>query len=143
MILDKETLVSDEQAITATAVSTNVLDLGAMGIAQYNQIQLVRNIKGHKVPFLVQVVEDFATLTSLTIEYQYSVDEAFTSPIVALSVTVPVAQLLAGYILPVERLPRGIKGRYFRLNYTVGGTNATAGKIVAGVVASIDAAYVG
>lgn len=143
MIFDKQAILSEEQAITATAVSTNVLDLGAMGFAAYNNIQLVQNDKGHKVPFLVMVNESFDLLTSLTINFQYATDEAFTSPVNVLSVSVPLAQLAQGYILPVERLPRGIKGRYFRLQYVVVGTNPTEGKITAAVVAEVDGAYVG
>lgn len=143
MIFDSQLKLSEDQAITATAVSTNVLDLGALGIAQYNQIQLRQNDKGHKVPFLVQVTEAFNNLTSLTINFQYATDEAFTSPVNALSVVVPVAQLAAGYILPVERLPRGILARFFRLQYVVTGTAPTTGKVTSAIVGEVDGAYVG
>lgn len=126
MILDKEALFSDDQAITATAVSTNVVDLGAS-----------RDIgKGTPVPLLIQVTEDFATLTDLTATVETSDSEDFSSSdTLATSGAIAAADLLAGYQFPVQYMPIGVK-RYVRINYTVGGTNATAGTVTAGIVAS-------
>lgn len=145
MILDLNAIFSNAQAITASAVSTNVIDLGAPGKAAYNQVQLVRNNKGDCIPLLIQVVENFATLTSLTFTVQGSVDEAFTSPVtLAVSSAVPVASLVAGFIYrPIVELPRNNIYRYIRMNYTVGGSNATAGKVTAGIVVAVDAGYKG
>lgn len=126
MILDKENLLSEDQAITATAASTNVIDLG-----------VDRDIgKGIPVPVLIQVTADFASLTDLTATIETATDEAFSSPeTLATSGAVPVADLKAGYQFPIQYLPLGTK-RYVRVNYTVGGVNATAGTVTAGIVAS-------
>jgi hypothetical protein len=145
MILDLNSLLSNAQAITASAVSTNVLDLGAPGRAAYNGVQLVRNNKGDDIPLLIQVVQSFATLTSLTITIQGSVDEAFTSPVtLSVSPAIAVASLVAGFVYrPMVDFPRNNIYRYVRISYTVGGSNATAGQISAGVVTAVDASYKG
>jgi hypothetical protein len=145
MILDLLTLFSDSQAVTVDAASTNVIDLGAPGKAAYGNIQLVRNNKGDCVPVLIQVTEDFATLTSLTVVIQGSVDEAFTSPIsLATSPAIAVASLKAGYqfrMLP--ELPKNNIYRYIRMYYDVTGSSATAGKVTAGITPGVDAGYKG
>lgn len=137
MVLDKNTEFSSAQAITVTAPSTNVLDLQALGKTAFRGAQLLHNV-GHKdIPLLIQVVEDFATLTSLTISVQSDDNSAFSSAKTILSETVLLADLKAGYTSVINRLPR-IKERYVRLNYTVAGSDATAGKITAGIALAID-----
>jgi hypothetical protein len=139
MILDKQSLLSDAQAITATAASTNVIDLGAAGTVYGAAAALPRDLgKGCKVPLLLQVVETFATLTSLTIDVQVDDNAAFSSPkTVATTGAIAAANLTAGKQFSIDAFPRGTDERYVRLNYTVGGSNATAGKITAGAVPGI------
>lgn len=137
MVLGANTNFSEGQAITASAPSTNVLDLGALGKTAYQGAQLKHNV-GHKnIPLLIQVVEDFATLTSLKIAVESDDNSAFSSPKEVISETVAVADLKAGYESVISKLPR-IKERYIRINYTVAGVNATAGKITAGIALAID-----
>lgn len=144
MILDNQAIFSDQQAITASAVSTNVIDLGAMGSTSYNKTTLKRNLgKGPEIPLLIQVTEDFATLTSLTVALQQDDSDAFGSPTVVASQTIGVAQLKAGYIFPIDKVPRGVTERFLRLSYTVTGSNATTGKITAGFTTAVDGAYRG
>lgn len=144
MVLDKNTTLSSDQAITASAASTDVLDLGARGKTAYNSVQLKHNVgKARHIPFLIQVTENFATLTSLTVAIETDDNSAFSSPKEIIRVVVPVAELKAGFIFPIDKLPRGIVERYVRVYYTVTGSNATAGKITAGVVLAVDGAYVG
>jgi hypothetical protein len=144
MILDQNALFSDAQAVIADAPSTNYYDLGLPGIAAYNSVQLKRNIgKGGHVPLLIQVVEDFNTLTSLEIIVQTDEDPAFGSAKNVMSVTVPLAELVAGFISPIDKLPRGIVERYLRVYYNVVGTNPTLGKITAGIVGAVDGSYQG
>lgn len=125
MILDTENLFSDAQAITATAASTNVLKL-PKGLA-----------KGEPVRLLCQVVEDFATLTSLTVGVRTAATTSggnLVSPSTLVSsAAIGVATLKAGYQFPIEFIPDGTND-FVDLNYTVGGSNATAGKITAGIV---------
>lgn len=144
MILDQLAEFSVAQAITASAASTNSYDTGAPGIVPYNQIQLKKNLgKGQETALLIQVVESFNNLTSLDIHIQSDDDVAFGSPKNVVKMNVLLADLVEGYILPMDKLPRNFKERYMRLFYTVNGTAPTLGKISAGFVAAVDGAYKG
>jgi len=127
MIFDKQTLLSDAQAITATAASTNVIDLGPIKHKRETGF-------GSKIPLVVQVVEAFATLTSLAVSVQQSDAEGSGWADIATTGPIPVADLKAGYRASLDVLPRNLNKRYLRLNYTVAGTAPTAGKVTAGVV---------
>jgi len=136
MIFDSTNLFSDAQAITASAASTNIIDFGATQTPKHAANALTRDMgKGRPIDLRVQVVADFATLTSLTVAIQADDNEAFASPTTLLaSQAIGVATLKAGYVFLLTSIPRGSVERYMRLNYTVGGTNATAGAVTAGLV---------
>jgi hypothetical protein len=126
MIIDKQNTLSDGQAITATAVSTNVLDLGNTS----------RSDEGAPVTLLAQVEEAFtaAGAATLTVTLETDDNEAFSSATVLLSTAaIPKATLVRGYQLPISFLPANVE-RYVRLNYTVATGPMTAGKINAGIV---------
>lgn len=128
MILDKENLFSNDQAITATAVSESVIDNGADGTRVPTP-----NEKG-QAEILIQVTETFLTCTSVKVDIQTDSAEAFgTVETLASSAAIAVASLVAGYQFKVA-VPAEVLKRYARLNYTVAGSNATAGKITAGFV---------
>lgn len=131
MLLDQENVFSDAQAITADAVSTNVIDLGAAGLAPGNPLSAV-----------VHVLEAFNNLTSLTITVQSSVDEAFSSPIAHQAVTIALANLTAGKKIDLGSLLDGVK-RYVRLNYDVTGTNPSTGELTAALLPFGDQTLVG
>lgn len=135
MILSKQQLFSDDQAVTATAVGTNVIDLGVRGTPYGGVAPLDGDVgKGTKIPLLIQVTEDFADNTSLTFTVETSDAANLTSSTVLYtSGAVPVADLVEGFQLPVDVVPNGATGRYLGVRYTVGGSNATAGKITAGI----------
>lgn len=122
MILDEQALFSDEQAVTASAASTNVIKVnGDIG-------------KGEPVEILAQVVAAFATCTSVKVGVQTDDAENFSNAVtLAETGAIAVANLVAGYKFPIKFLPKGIK-KYLRLYYTVAGSNATTGKITAGIV---------
>ncbi|RWF70081.1 MAG: hypothetical protein EOQ34_19865 [Mesorhizobium sp.] len=129
MIFDMQTLLSDAQAITATAASTNTIDLGPIATG------IVRDIgKGKPIPLRIQVVEAFNNLTSLTVALQTDDNTGFASAKTVWSQVVVLADLIAGKVIVPEWIPRGTDERYMRLNYTVTGTAPTTGKITAGVV---------
>lgn len=135
MIFDKTLLFSDAQAITASAISTNVLDTLPPGRVYGAAANLTKDIgKGNKIPLLIQVVEDFATLTSLTVEIRFSANENMSSSKTVLSQTIPVADLKAGRNFAFMCVPPGADRRYMAIQYTVGGSNATAGKVTSGIV---------
>lgn len=136
-IFDRTGLFSDRQAITATAVSTNVVDLGAAGTPYGSTSPIVRDVgKGTKVPLHVSVTETFNNLTSLTISIETDDNAAFSSATtVWTSPAYTLAQVAVGakYLLP-DVLPVGTNERYVRLRYTVAGTAPSTGRVTAGVV---------
>lgn len=126
MLLDQQALFSAAQAITATAASTNVIDTGsAKDVGKYGDI-----------PLLIQVVEAFNNLTSLTVTVQTDDNSAFSSAADVLTMTIPLASLVLGYKSPVITLPMKME-RYIRLNYTVTGTAPTTGKVTAGIAGGV------
>lgn len=134
MIFDAQTLFSDAQAITASAGSTNTIDLGPI------RSGIVRDIgKGRPVPLLIQVVEAFDSVAddeTLEISVEEDSTETITPDKTTVIGRIANADLKkVGYQLPVQFVPDGIKYRYIRLKYTVAGSgNFTAGKITAGIV---------
>lgn len=139
MIFDRTLLFSDGQAVTATTVSTNVVDLGKTGTVYGASAPLVREIGyGTDAELSISVTQSFNNLTSLTISIEVDDNAAFSSATtVWTSPAYTLAQVAAGakYLLP-DRLPAGVNERYVRLRYTVAGTAPTLGKITAGVVMS-------
>jgi hypothetical protein len=135
MILDKNLILSELQAVTATAISANVIDLGINGIVPYEAAAAAMNLgAGNEIPFLLMVNEDFAALTSLTVTIETSAAAALTSPTVLYtSGAIPLATLKAGYKLPIRWMPDAPLLRYLGIRYTVTGTTASAGKVTAAV----------
>jgi len=137
MIMDRTLLFSDRQAITATAASTNVVDLGAAGTVYGASAPMVRDVgHGTNIPMVVTVTETFNNLTSLAIALQVDDNAGFASPRTVSTHTHLLADLAANgkYLLP-DSLPAGTNERYVRLLYTVTGTAPTLGRITAGVTA--------
>lgn len=118
-MIDAQLQFSENQAITETASSENIIDLGKREIAF-----------GTPVPLLIRIVEDFNTLTSLTIAVETADNEQFSSAVELASSNVLLADLKAGKIVPLCFMPAGNKG-FVRLKYTVVGSNPTTGKISA------------
>ena len=137
MIVDNTLVLSDHQAITADAGSTNVIDLKAAGTAYGHAAALARDVgKATEIPMHVVVSEAFNTLTSLIISVQVDDNAGFSSPKEVASRTYPLAELTLGAVLPFPaELPEGTNEQYLRLYYDVVGTNPTTGKIFAGIVA--------
>lgn len=137
MLFDNQSLLSDAQAVTASAASTNVIDLGDTGRVYGNTVDVTRDIgKGLGIPLLVQVVEAFAAggAATLTVALQVDDNEAFASPkTVWTSPAITKADLVPGFVVVPEYIPRGTDERYMRLYYTVATGPMTAGKIMAGV----------
>lgn len=132
MILSQQQIFSDAQAITATAISENVIDTGVRDTPYGGAAALTGDLgKGNEIPLTVQVVEAFNNLTSL----QVSVETGATTSLgtVLLSQTVLLADLVAGWQFNECDVPRGAVGRYLGLRYTVVGIAPTAGAITAGI----------
>lgn len=132
MILDNQTLLSNDQAITVTAASTNTIALTPVANG------MVRDIgKGKPIPILIQVTEDFtaAGAATLAIELQTDDNSGFSSPKVVASIpATALSGLKAGTQINLDYIPRGTNEAFMRLNYTVATGPMTAGKIKAGVL---------
>ncbi len=137
MMLSAQQIFSDGQALTATAASTNIIDLGATGTVIGAPAALVRDIgPGKGVEFIVQLDTDSGgTSPTLDVEVQVDDNEGFASPTTVAS-SEQLAGGLAGDRIQLNcTLPEGTNQRYLRLNYTLGGTSPTY-DVTAGIVAA-------
>lgn len=132
MITDKLLRVSEDQAVTASAVSTNTIDLS-----------VARDMgEGRDLFMVFTVTETFTTLTSLTFQFVTDDNASLSSPTVVAStgaITLAGGGLAAGKQHVVRIPPQiGSKGeRYIGAQYTVGGSNAGAGKVTTDIVLDI------
>lgn len=137
MIWDMQSLFSWDQAITASAVSTNVIDQGPVGTPISSTVPLRRDLgAGGPVPLRTQITQAFNNLTSLEAILQTSDDEAFGSGVVVVgrSGAVALADLKVGTVLAPNYVPQGAAKRYLRMSYVVVGTAPTTGKVSSGIV---------
>jgi hypothetical protein len=122
MYMDKQQMFSENQAVTASAASTNVIDLGSADAGRSSMEVFAR------------VSEAFNNLTSLGVKLQTATDADFTTPV---DLPAQETDLLAALTLNKEifkaKLPQGCL-RYVRLYFTVTGTAPTTGKITAGII---------
>jgi hypothetical protein len=137
MIFDASLQLSNAQAITVSAPSTNTLDLGATGTPMFTSVAIVRDIgKGEQIPLLMQVVQAFAAAGAATLQVAISTDTdpAFPSPVQQwLSPVMQLADLKPGKKLNIDYIPRGVNERYMRIDYIVASGPFTAGAMTAGV----------
>lgn len=140
MIFSEQLLLSDQQGITATAASTNTIDMGATGTIVGHSAPIERDVgQGRPIPFLVQVTEDFNNVTSLELQLQTDDNETFSSATTVVSETIPLTGLKAGEQMAISVLPRKLE-RYVRMNYVVVGSAPSTGKVTAGVAMSVQGA---
>ena len=118
MFLDKELCFCEEQTVTASAVSQNVINAGE-DCGSGSSVKLKVMVDG----------EDFAGLTSLRVGVQASSTDDFGFyDTLFESGSIAVADLKQGYSFPLPALPVKHKA-YLRLSFTVTGTNASAGRL--------------
>lgn len=137
MIKDAYTQFSDLQAVTATALATNVIDLGPL----YDG-NTVRDIGSGQPLYLHILVEEAATASgSATVVFTLESDSVATIDSSATvhwtSAAIGKATLVVGYVITVA-LPPGAYERYLALRYTVATGPLTAGKFTASVDAGLD-----
>ena len=132
MIFNTQELFSDKQVITATTVSTNVVDLGVAGTPYDAAGALNYDLgKGNMVPLVAMITESFNNLTSLKIGIEVGDTTALGTEIA--SETISLADLTAGEIFSLVNLPTKVDKRYLGFRYTVTGTAPSAGRITAGI----------
>jgi hypothetical protein len=135
MITDTNLVFSNQQPVTTSTASTNVIDLGTTGTPFGATVPLVRDIGlGRPIELAVSVGQSFAGLTSLQVQVQTSPDNT-TWTTVDSGAVIPAASLVAGYLFSVPKRIEKANARYLQLYYTVVGT-ATQGTINAEIVAS-------
>ena len=133
MLLDKQNMLSYKQAITVTANSESVLDLGPpnhMGFAGNDR----------EIPLVLAIDEAFTDAGSdatLQVQLKSATNEAISSGVrIHYDRTFTFAELLqVGKLEHGISLPPDVQ-RYVRATYTVASGPFTAGKITLGVTAS-------
>lgn len=130
MIIDAQNTFANAQLLTATAISTNVIDTNPSTFSQ----TLVQNLGGVGAPFLVisvpvALTSAGATTLVITLESDSTANLA-TAPVVHWSSgAIPKATLVAGYqfLLPMP-IDNNVK-RYLGLRFTVATGPFTGGSI--------------
>lgn len=133
MILDKQNMLSEAQAVTSTAVSTNTLDLGS-----------ARDIgAGEDLSVFIDVDVAATAAGAATVDFQVIISAAanLSSPtILGSSSPIGKAELTLNR-KPIEiKIPRAallaqpVGQRYLGLQYTVATGPLTAGTFTAGII---------
>ena len=130
MLLNSQEVFSDSQAVTATAISTNVIDLNP--VAGPNILQ---DVGAGEDVYLVVVTETAATdvgsdaTLAVSLESD-STENLATSPTVHLNTgAIPFATFSpAGSVLIATKLPGGSYERYLGVRFTVANGPLTAGR---------------
>lgn len=138
MYIDAKTELSDAQAVTSTAISSNVIDLGATNtlkdIGTGQDVYLVVSTQtaatdsGSDATLTVTLESDSTAnlATSATVHY--------STGAMAFSAFSP-----AGTVLAAVRLPSGSYERYLGVRYTVASGPLTAGKFDAFLTTDVQA----
>lgn len=132
MILDKLLMFSEAQAVTATAASTDVIDLGPIDGTR-------RDIGvGYPLEFwtTVNTTATASGAATVNVQLQTSPDNS-TWTTIASSGDLALSALVAGKRIVSQKVPSGVK-KYLRVNYTVGTGPLTAGAFTSGINLDVD-----
>lgn len=131
MILDAENRLSNAQAVTVTAKSTDTIDMGPNSHAKNSQGQeAMMEVFAH-----INTTFTAAGAATMTIQLRSSPNSDMSSAVVhCQSDALPVASLVAGSKVAFQdRVPINA-GRYFDVNYVIATGPMTAGAISTYVV---------
>ncbi|MFJ3117826.1 Bbp16 family capsid cement protein [Pseudomonas protegens] len=147
MYIDKQAEFSDNQAVTTTAISTNVYDLYPRGNSVNTNV--TRDIGVGEDIYLVVQSDTAATAAgaatvTVTLESSSTADLATSPTVHFASGALALATLAGGTTLLAIKLPAGSYNRYVGVRYTVGTGPLTAGSFSAFLAKDIQAfrAYV-
>lgn len=126
MYVDTQTELSDAQAITATAISTNVIDLfaalgGGTNIAGGNTTMDVG--QGEDIYLVVSAAAAFGGTGTITVTLETAAAANLSSSTVLLSSpAITATAITAGYNVFAVKLPNASYQRYLGVRYTCSGT---------------------
>lgn len=127
MYVDKQEELSDSQAVTVTAISTNVIDL-TQGQAGLTTIDIGT---GENMYLVIQVdttaTAGGAAVVTFSLESDSTANLATSPTVHYTSAGTPVATLVAGYEVARIKLPGGDYERFLGVRYTVATGPLTAG----------------
>lgn len=132
MILDKLLMFSEAQTVTATAASTDVIDLGPIDGTR-------RDIGvGYPLEFwtTVNTTATASGAATVNVQLQTSPDNS-TWTTIASSGDLALSALVAGKRIVSQKVPSGVQ-KYLRVNYTVGTGPLTAGAFTSGINLDVD-----
>lgn len=132
MILDKLLMFSEAQAVTASAASTDVIDLGPIDGTR-------RDIGvGYPLEFwaTVNTTAAAAGAATVNIQLQTSPDNSTWTTLTSTG-DMGLSALTAGKRVMSQKVPQGVQ-RYLRVNYVVGTGPLTAGAFTAGINLDVD-----
>lgn len=134
MIIDKLLEFSDAQAVTVTALSTNVADLYPLG--NNTATNLTRDIgTGEDVYLVVQVGSTVTGAGTLSVTLESDDNVGMASPTVHVTTAaVAFGTLTAGTNVARIKLPAGNYERYLAVRYTVAAGPFTGGTFDAFIV---------
>lgn len=127
MIIDYENELSNAQAVTNTAASTNYIDFG----------DAKDHAKGN--PLMLEIVVDTAAASAgaSTVDFALEFDTTTTftpDKSIPLATGIAKATLVAGYVVYRGSIPEYGAYRYMQLKYTVNTAGLTAGAFSARIV---------
>ena len=125
MLLDQNAMMSDKQAVTASAASDNVIDLGAAGNAVPGALFAVGRVE-----------EAFEGVTQLEVSLQTDNSAEFSAAEELMRVSFEGADLTDAKTLFALVVPNGAK-RFLRAYYTVQGSGS-AGKLSCFLTDAVD-----
>ncbi|EBA1891589.1 TPA: Bbp16 family capsid cement protein [Salmonella enterica] len=133
MILDKLQMFSEAQAVTASAASTDTLDLAPLK-GNRRDIGI-----GYPLEFwaLVNTTATAAGAATLNVQLQTSPDNSTWTTIYD-SGALALSALTVGKRIVSAKVPAGVL-RYLRVNYSVGTGPLTAGAFTSGINLDVDA----
>lgn len=128
MYVDKQAEFADSQVVTATAISTNVIDLGATNT--------LKDIGAGEDVYLIVQVDAAATAAgaatvTFSLESDSTADLATSATVHYTSTAIAKTALTLGSTQLVVKLPPGSYERYLGVRFTVGTGPLTAGSFSA------------
>lgn len=132
MLMDKQNLFSDAQAVTATAGSTNVMDLGKAGLNQGVGEEM------YLVCIVDETLDDSGDDSTITVTLETDDNESMSTPTTIMTLGTFAANAAAGSRL-VGRVPVATYERYLGVRYTAANGNLSAGKFTTFLTKNIDA----